>query len=311
MSSTSKTVSSASVLLLVYQHKRVESCCSIVDDVLAQALDVEHDIDVVVVADDSSRANEDETVYEVLDSRLPSQHNVRVAPDCEELRLSEARNYAASIASGDAYIFLDDDVTLSNTWLSSMLDGYAGGEVAVGGPAHPDWETEQPPYLPDEMLWLVGVTHKGFESDDGYVRNVFGCNFSVRADVFDTLGGFPEHLGKNRGKALQGEETALSVKIKKQYGKGMRYIPDAAVYHQVDAGQTSVSYLLDRAYWQGYSKAQFEGGDLGEEGEYLSFVCRRALSHLCRGNAITAVSIGTLTASVGVGFASGTLRSYL
>jgi hypothetical protein len=135
---------------------------------------------------------------------------------------------------------------------------------AAGGKMTPAWVAGKPGFLPEEFYWLVGVTHRGFGPNGdpelaGEVRNTFGSNISFRRDVFLDLGGFDTAIGGRKGDAnLQGGETELCARLSDEYGHGVYYNPQAEVAHKVFEYRTQLSWLLDRAFWQGYSKRGME-----------------------------------------------------
>ena len=143
----------------------------------------------------------------------------------------------------------------------------------------PEW-VGKPSFLPEEFYWLVGVTHRGFAEEPGEVRNTFGSNISFRAGVFEELSGFDVDIGGRKGeKNLQGGETELCARIQTKYGQGVWYDPEAVVAHKVFEYRTEFRWLVDRAFWQGYSKRAMESfvdDEGGEEGVFLGYLLMTA-----------------------------------
>lgn len=176
-----------------------------------------------------------------------------------DMALSEARNHAADALETDVYAFIDADAYPTPGWADALRAGYRDGALAVGGPARPVYDRHaRPDRIPDGWEWLVGAGP--FHDTVRMVRNTYGTNFSMRAAVFDDLGGFDESLGLG-APTPHGEETDLARRLREQYGRRMQYRPHAAVYHTVDAAQTTRPALLRRAYAQGYTKAKIGSGD--------------------------------------------------
>ncbi len=173
--------------------------------------------------------------------------------------LSHSRNVGADLATGDVVAFLDDDAVAAPDWAEHIVDGYRRRDaVAVGGKMMPDWLAGEPTYLPPEFYFLIGVTHRGFREDEGYVRNTFSSNLSFDREVFLELGGFKTEMGKRGENDLQGGETELCVRLERTYGRRVLYIPDAVVEHKIYEYRTERRWLLERSFWQGYSKRRLE-----------------------------------------------------
>lgn len=211
--------------------------------------------------------------------------------------LADARNRGAEMASGDVYAFIDDDCRASPEWVETLVEAYEGGALAAGGPALPDWPGDgRPWYLPKQFDWLVGSGP--YHDDEQTIRNTYGCNISFRADIFDALGGFDESLGKQGG-LQQAEETELCQRLREDYDTGVRYCPEAAVWHRVDRDQLRLDYLVERAYMQGVSKRQIGVDD--EETGFLGEVLR-SIVRLPPHQSAAALM---LTAATGLGFLRG------
>lgn len=220
----------------------------------------------------------------------------RITHSSNAAGLSEARNRGAEQASGDVYAFLDDDCVASPEWVAELVDAFEDGAIAAGGPALPEWPDGRPWYIPTEYDWLVGAGP--YEDEEKEIRNTYGCNIAFRADVFDSLGGFDEALGKN-GNLNQGEETELCGRMREEFGEGVRYKPDASVRHTVFPEQLGFGHLLARSYHQGVSKRKIGLGD--EEGDFLGDVVKSML----RNHPVRSAATLMFTASVGLGFAFG------
>lgn len=191
----------------------------------------------------------------------------------QNMGLSYSRNTGVRQAEGDVVAFIDDDAVAEVDWIEKIIEPYENGAVASGGILAPLWSDKKPKWFPEEFYWMVGATHKGFPEEKTEVRNTFGSNLSFKKDVFDSVSGFREDYGMKGKGQLQGGETELCDRVRKKYGKGVIYNPDAVVYHKVFKHRTKLSFLIKRALWQGYSKAIMEKeSEIGEERSFLKYL---------------------------------------
>jgi glycosyltransferase involved in cell wall biosynthesis len=301
-----------SVVLCTYALDAYDHFTEAADSVLAQTHD---DIELVVVVDGT------ETVFEHVREDYGSHEDVLVHCNNENRGLLESRNHGAELANGDVVAFIDDDAVADERWIEELLAAYRDHDaIAAGGKMTPEWVAGRPAFLPAEFYWLVGVTHRGFADGEGEVRNTFGSNISFRREVFLGLDGFDPDIGGRQGDAnLQGGETELCARMAAEHGRGVCYVPDAEVAHKVFAYRTRPVWLLDRAFWQGYSKRAMErlvpdAG--GEESDFLRRLLFEFVPGRCRnlvtGPSLTGlVQLGALlvfTAVVGAGYLYGAVR---
>jgi GT2 family glycosyltransferase len=185
---------------------------------------------------------------------LPS---VRVLENQRTGGASGARNAGIAAASGSVIAFLDDDARPEPDWVERLVSGYDDAQVlAVGGVARPVWPDRRPAHLPPELDWLVGCTYLGQPTVRTDVRNLWGCNMSVRAEVFDRIGGFDEEVGRVGLVPLGNEETELCIRIGQRIPGGrVVYEPSAVVHHRVTEARCQWSYLVSRSHAEGISKA--------------------------------------------------------
>jgi len=301
-----------SVVLCTYAPDAYGHFREAAESVLAQTHD---DVELVVVVDGSTE------VFERVREDYGDREDVVLHCNDENVGLLESRNRGAELANGDVVAFVDDDAVADDDWIAELLAAYEDHDaIATGGKMVPEWVAGEPVFLPEEFYWLVGVTHRGFADGEGEVRNTFGSNVSFLREVFLDIGGFDAAIGGRQGDAnLQGGETELCARMRAEYGKGVYYVPDAEVAHKVFEYRTKPGWLLDRAFWQGYSKRAMEtlAPDAGgEESDFLrrlllEFVPRRC-KRLVTGPSIAGlaqlVTLVALTGTVGAGYFYGMVR---
>jgi glucosyl-dolichyl phosphate glucuronosyltransferase len=88
------------------------------------------------------------------------------------------------------------------------------------------------------------------------VRNLIGANMSFRREVFGSVGGFTDGIGRVGSRPLGCEETELGIRLR-QWRPGARlvYDPAAVVRHRVTADRTAWRYYCSRCFAEGISKA--------------------------------------------------------
>lgn len=317
MTSPAPALPRATVVICVYTEKRWDDIVAAVGSVQAQDVRA---AEVLVVVDHNPA---------LLDrAREAFGENVWVLPNAHRQGLSGARNTAVAAASGDVVVFLDDDAAARPGWLGALLGPYADPDVvAVGGVAHPVFPEARPGLLPTggttadatgELDWVVGCTYTGQPTTQAEVRNLMGCNMSVRREVFARVGGFAEDLGRIGRNPLGCEETEFCIRVRQIYrrmGRGARIVfePAAQVDHRVGDDRVRWAYLRRRSWSEGLSKAavsQLVGRDdaLSTERAYVATVLPGAVVRELRaGRPASALAVVTALGATAAGYLRGNL----
>ena len=197
---------------------------------------------------------------------------VKVFLNEENLGLSESRNRGISHSKGDIIAFFDDDAVADPNWVSELVRMYKDYDaIAAGGKLVPLWVAGKANFIPEEFYWMIGATHKGFPEEVTEVRNTFGSNISFKREVINDFDGFRGEMGIKGNGALQGEETEICERMRKAFGKGVMYNPNAIVHHKIFEGRMKLKFLFRRAFWQGYSKRMMKelGYSMEVESKFL------------------------------------------
>lgn len=305
-----------SIVICTHNLDNLHNLSEAIESLLNQT---HEEMEVIVVIDGN------QALYEEIVKTYSDQAKIRLLPLEKNIGLSGARNAGAKAARGDVIAFFDDDAFAERDWLQKLVNIYENSDaVSVGGKIKPIWLSNKPGYFPDELGWLVGVTHEGFAEEEVVeVRNTFGPNMSFRKGVFDEIGFFNEGLGfgKRGTSYLQGEEAEFTVRMKRKLGKGVIYTPQAVVYHKIPPSKVKPKTLLRRSFYQGYSKALLKRSDpspaaLDTEGNYLKDLLFKYIPRRIKGilspNAITEMKrlalLITCIISVGLGFLWGHVK---
>ena len=297
-----------SVIICTYSFDLYDAFADAVESVLTQTYD---DVEIIVVVDG------DPQLY---DQIIDEYEGITVHLNKENVGLSESRNRGIGLANGDIIAFLDDDAVADSQWIETLVTVYEENDaIAAGGKMVPNWIAGRPSFLPEEFYWLIGVTHRGFARPGEEVRNTFGSNISFRREVFDEIGTFDPELGRHGSANFQAEETVFAIRMRERFGQGVIYEPNAKVAHKVFEYRTNPMWLLDRAFWQGYSKRVLEDlvDNSGEgEGEFLAkllteFVPKRIcrlIKSPSRDDFLQLIAIFVFTGTVGVGYLYGVIK---
>ena len=301
-----------SVVICTYADEMYEHFEDALESVRSQTYD---DIEIIVIVDGN------EELYDRVKADHGDAENLTLHCNDENRGLSGSRNNALEFVSGDVVALIDDDAVADERWVEELVSVYEERDaIAAGGRMTPIWVDGRPAFLPEEFYWLVGVTHRGFAEPGEEVRNTFGSNISFRTEVLEELGGFATEVGRQGDKNLQAHETELCARMREEYGRGVVYNPDAEVGHKVFGWRTDKRWLLELAFWQGYSKRAMETlvseESSAEESEFLGrllteFVPSRVRSLAAGPDAAKAAQLATLfvlTGTIGTGYLYGFLK---
>lgn len=195
-----------SVIVPVYNGEA--TICQCVESLLAQ--DYPRDRFEVIIADNGSN---DST------ASLLDRYPVRFVSANRRQTPYAARNDGARLSMGEMLAFCDADEIAAPDWLHRLVeavpDGYGGAAGAIIGRltdrgAVADFATQE------ATFW------KGDQPND--IRLAPTGNVLYRRDVFDKLGGFREDT-------LTGADYDFSLRVVRQLGQRIRYVPDAVVWH--------------------------------------------------------------------------------
>lgn len=170
--------------------------------------------------------------------------------------LSNARNTAIKVSNGNIIAFVDDDVFFHSDWLEVLVDVFERNQecVSLGGKVLPHFEIAKPDWLPDDKLWIYGVTRYGDIEIPLEPPNIpIGCNMAFRKQIFDKIGLFNVELGRIGNNLLSGEENAIFNEIA-DIGGLVLYSPDVIVYHRIPEYRLTERWVLDRFFWHGISE---------------------------------------------------------
>jgi GT2 family glycosyltransferase len=240
---------SVSVIICAYSSKRLERLDAAIRSALYQDL---ADVEVIVVIDHNA------ALLETVAVRFPG---VKVVPNEGVQGLSDARNTGVAQAGNAIIAFLDDDAVADPSWLSRLTAHYADPKViAVGGGIVPVWPNNRPHWFPPEFDWVIGCSYRGLPETVAPVRNLIGCNMSMRRHCITAVGGFKTDLGRVADNAAGCEETEFFIRLKDRFTDGIILLdPVARVRHFITQDRTRWTYFVGRCQSEGCGKALMAG----------------------------------------------------
>ena len=168
--------------------------------------------------------------------------------------LSFSRNRAILESKGNYIVFLDDDATVNDQWLSSLLEAINNQDANVfGGPIYPNFESTCPAWI--DSNYFV----RTFRSGDGYLNSISaksgfsGGNMCFARDIFQLIGVFNTSLGMNGTLLGLGEETDLFNRLHQSTYEAKLYnINLMSISHFESSKKFEKSYLKERIKLSGY-----------------------------------------------------------
>ena len=163
--------------------------------------------------------------------------------------LSHARNKGIEVSKGDFLAFVDDDATIDEKWLKSLLYHLKTQNInhIYGGPIFPNFEVKCPKWIDD------GYFIRKFKSSDGYLDKLTaqdgfsGGNMCIPKNIFDKVGFFNTDLGMQGKEMGLGEESELFFRIHNQIKEVKLYnINDMSITHFEAKFKLEKKYLKDR-----------------------------------------------------------------
>lgn len=211
----------------------------------------------VIVVDNGSRDSTPE---------VASAYATRLDLRCiaaPEPGLHVGRHAGMRAARSDVLMYADDDIEAQPTWVEAVARAFGAPDVAlVGGNNHPRFEGEPPAWL---QRWWSEPVYKGRAL--GYLsvldfgtgrcpldpRFVWGCNFSVRRQALEAVGGFhPDSVPRDLLRLRGDGESHVANEVRER-GWLTMFDSDASVHHLVSAERMTRAYLEQRGFAQGVS----------------------------------------------------------
>ncbi len=219
----------------------------------------------VLVIDNNSNDGTTEEIQQ-LAGELPI--TIRYASETQQ-GLNYARNTGIRKSKGRFFSYVDDDIFVSENWLSSIYETFINNDAdAVGGRIHLDPSITLPHwvYSNPELKGFLGFQDLGEEPIrlDGRKNYPYGGNMAFNRRVVKKIGYFNPKLGRKgsgrkRSELFKGAETDYFHRLSDSGEAQIFYDPRAIVYHRVMSFQLQKSYFRTIHYNAGYQHAFYDG----------------------------------------------------
>lgn len=170
--------------------------------------------------------------------------------------LSFARNRGIKEATGDWFVFLDDDAMVKPNYVACLIDSLHNNPTAgaFGGPIAPFFEGQTPPWMNRWSMSFVSAIDLGSRTrvfPNG--KYPIGANMGISRRAIEKVGLFNTTLGRSKGNLLGGEEKDIFLRIQTA-GIPILYFPNIGVQHCIPTHRTTNDYIQRLGYGIGVSE---------------------------------------------------------
>ena len=144
-----------------------------------------------------------------------------------------ARNYGASIASGEILAFTDSDCILPQAWIQRMSEAFCEEGVAAVAGGYISHEGNS--FVGNFAFLELSERRKNFNK---YVETAPSNNFAIKRNIFEEIGGFPEIFA-----TASNEDLVFSFRASRKYK--IRWLHNNGIKHYF---QSSIKGYLAQQY---------------------------------------------------------------
>ena len=242
-----------SIVILTYSDKRMNDLKELFESIDKQLY---QSIEVVVVVERSGAINKFANEYK-------SKYRKKVYFTKEKLGVSRARNIGVELSSGQIIAFVDDDAVLSLDWSDRLVESFCNYPTVIGvtGKAVPLSKSADLRAFPESLYWAIGCTRPA-DSGLRYTNFASGVNMAFRREAFDTHLFMLNVVGDSRSRALvykglPNDENDFAVRLTTDLGRRILFNPALIVFHKVYSERTSLKFIRQYAFWQGFAEARY------------------------------------------------------
>ncbi len=209
--------------------------------------------EIILVNNNSTDSTEEECFrFKNTYSNIPFKYFVETNQG-----LSHARNRGMKEASGEWFIFLDDDAFVYKNYLSNLDKNLQqnADAIAFGGKITPHFESGTTPQWMSKWSysWVSAIDMSKDVTLFKSKAYPIGANMGFRSSCMDSYGLFNTELGRTKDNLLGGEEKDYFNRIKAANGL-IYYFPDIEVQHMIPEKRTTKDFIQKLAFGIGISE---------------------------------------------------------
>lgn len=234
------------ISVVICTHNRSELLARTLETLAAVDVPVGVRWEVCVV--DNASTDDTPAVVEAYARRYPAFPVRRVVEPCAGVAF--ARNAGVEAARGEVIAFVDDDVTVTPTWLGVIASAFAGDpELAIlGGCLRANPESPMPEWLTNINTAPLGLIDYGAPRRRIDFPYLATANCAFRKAAIREAGMFDVRLGRTPTKLYADEDTEMVARILKLGGK-VEYEPSLLGFHFIPNRRLTKEYFR-RWYWE-------------------------------------------------------------
>ena len=239
-----------SVTVVLSTYNRAKGLAGALD--CAAALTLPESVEWEILVVDNNSSDSTRAVVEEFCRRYPRRFRYLFEP---QQGLSHARNAGIRQARGEIIAFMDDDVTVPQSWLQNLTAALHGSEWAgAGGRVVPAQSFSPPRWLPlQDRYALAPLAMFDLGPQAGQLfEPPFGANMAFKREMFEKYGLFRTDLGRSAGSMISNEDAEFGERLLAA-GERLRYEPSAVVYHPVLEDRLRKKYFL--TWWLGKGRS--------------------------------------------------------
>lgn len=209
-------------------------------------------LDVMVLNQNRNKREDYLSIVKKFENKVGKNFNI-LFEEILDISLGYARKCGLEKSDNKLVAFTDPDCMVDKYWAYNLGKTFRIKENVgvVTGKIEPIWEINSPKFFqkPNYFKRFYSLYNQGKTLQRA--KDITGANLCIDYSKFEK-NPFKETLGRREGKLVGGEDTAIMKEAKKA-GLKILYNPSALVHHRIPQERTSLSWIMKRMFYGGYS----------------------------------------------------------